>query len=455
MSRHEATWSHDEFRGQAREAVSQFSRRPVDPAIWDSFARGLFHSSGQFEKPEGYKRLADLLTEVDRERCTGGNRVFYLAVQPSAYSEIVERLGKCSVVNGRQPENGWARVIVEKPFGHDLESARALNAQVATVFREDQVYRIDHYLGKETVRNILVFRFANGIFEPVWNRRYIDHVQISAAESIGVGNRAGYYEEAGALRDMVQNHMLQLLALVAMEPPIAFSADAVHNEKVKVLQAIRPVSGEEVPGSTIRGQYGPGWVDGREVLGYRQEEGVDPNSSTETYVALKLLIDNWRWADVPFYLRTGKRLPKRSTEIAIYFKRAPLLLFSGMDASLEPNVLTIRIQPNEGISLKFHAKEPGMTVRIRSVNMDFLYGASFAVQPPSAYETLLLDCLEGDSTLFARRDEVESAWAFITAILEGWLDLPKPAFPNYEAGTWGPDEAKLVLERDSRSWRRP
>jgi len=447
----------EQFRQQAREAVLQFSRRPVDPGLWDSFARGLFYASAGSLNLEDFQRLAELVARLDRERNTGGNRVFYLSVPPSAYSDIVQQLGTSGLAAQGVDGSGWARIIIEKPFGRDLETARALNHEVAQVFPEEQVYRIDHFLGKETVQNILVFRFANGIFEPIWNRRYIDHVQITAAESLGVEGRAGYYEEAGALRDMVQNHMLQVLSLVAMEPPIAFEARAVRDEKVKVLRAIRPLRGEDVARNTARGQYGPGWVNGREVPGYRQEPNVDPASTAETYAALKLYVDNWRWAEVPFYLRTGKRLPKQTTEVAIHFKRAPLLLFRDMadPASLESNVLAIRIQPNEGITLKFHAKVPGISVRIRSVNMDFLYGASFAVQPPTAYETLLLDCLEGDSTLFARRDEIEAAWSLVTGVLDGWRELPPPAFPNYEAGSWGPQEAQKLMAGDGRRWRRP
>ena len=446
-----------QFRQEALEAVREFSRRPVDAALWDSFARGLFYTGAGSLNPEDFQRLTGLVARVDRERNTGGNRVFYLSVPPSAYSGIVQQLGASGLATRGQDGSGWARIIIEKPFGRDLESARALNQEVAQVFAEDHVYRIDHFLGKETVQNILVFRFANGIFEPVWNRRYVDHVQITASETLGVAHRGPYYEEAGALRDMVENHMLQVLSLVAMEPPIAFEPRAVRDEKVKVLRAIRPLRGEDVARYTARGQYGPGWVDGREVPGYRQEPNVDPASITETFAALNLYVDNWRWAEVPFYLRTGKRLPKQTTEVAIHFKRAPLLLFRDMtdSDSLQPNVLAIRIQPKEGITLKFHAKVPGISVRIRSVNMDFLYGASFAVQPPTAYETLLLDCLLGDSTLFARRDEIEAAWSLVTDILNGWREMPPPDFPNYEAGSWGPREAQELMASDGRQWRRP
>ncbi len=450
-------WSDEEFRAQALRAVSEHSRRPVDAAVWESFAGSLFYQPGEYGGEESYRQMVSRLATLERERRTGGNHLFYLAVPPSAVPAIVEQLGACGLVGRHDEGTGWSRAVVEKPFGRDLESARALNQQIHTVFREQQIYRIDHYLGKETVQNILVFRFANGIFEPIWNRRYVDHIQITVAESIGIEERGSYYEEAGALRDMVQNHMMQLLSLVAMEPPIAFDGRAVRDEKAKVLHAVRRLLGSDVvAGCTARGQYGPGWVGGHEVPGYRQEAEVAPDSPVETMVALKLHVDNWRWADVPFYLRTGKRLPKRSTEIAIQFKRAPLLLFQEMldVSSLEANVLTMRIQPNEGISLKFQAKVPGLPVRIRPVNMDFLYGASFMVEPPSAYETLLLDVLRGDSTLFARSDEVEAAWAIVTDILEGWRDLPAPGFPSYEAGTWGPPEAEELIERDGRRWRR-
>jgi glucose-6-phosphate 1-dehydrogenase len=347
-------------------------------------------------------------------------------------------------------------VIIEKPFGTDLESARDLNRKLHAVFDEEAVYRIDHYLGKETVQNILVFRFANGIFEPVWNRRYVDHVQITVAESIGVERRGGYYDQTGALRDMVQNHLMQLLSLVAMEPPSAFNGKAVRDEKVKVLDAVRHLRGEAVRTATARGQYGRGWVAGEEVPGYREEEGVPPGSLTETYVALRLHVDNWRWADVPFYLRTGKRLPKRSTEIAIQFRPAPSLLFRQVldISSLEPNVLAMRIQPNEGISIKFLTKAPGAPMRVRPATMDFLYGASFLTEAPSAYETLLLDAMKGDNTLFARWDEVEAAWSIVDDIIEGWRAMPPPEFPNYEAGTWGPEEADRLIESDGRRWRK-
>jgi glucose-6-phosphate 1-dehydrogenase len=452
--------SDDVFRQHMHEAVDAFSRRrPVQPAVWESFAQGLFYIPADFEDPGGYETLRDALNRIDETRGTQGNRVFYLATPPSFYADIVRQLSRVGLnQGGRRPgaaRSGWARLIVEKPFGRDLASAQALNRAILEVFREDQIYRIDHYLGKETVQNLLVFRFANGIFEPVWNRRYVDHVQITVAESVGIEGRAGYYEEAGALRDMVQSHMLQVLSLVAMEPPIAFDADDVRDEKVKVLRALRPLAGDEAIRCTARGQYGRGWVGGAEVPGYREEPGVAPDSVTETFVALKLFVDNWRWEGVPFYLRTGKRLAKRSTEIAVQFRSAPHMLFRSAEGGpLEPNVLAMHIQPDEGMSLRFSAKVPGASMEIRPVHMNFLYGASFGTASPDAYERLLLDCMLGDSTLFTRRDEVEAEWAFITRILEGWQQAPRPAFPNYEAGTWGPAAADDLMQGDGRRWRR-
>jgi glucose-6-phosphate 1-dehydrogenase len=396
-----------------------------------------------------------MLNKLDHERGTGGNRIYYLSTPPSQYPDIIQNLGAAGLNRSRK---GWTRIIIEKPFGRDLASARELNRQVAKVFREEQVYRIDHYLGKETVQNILVFRFANGIFEPVWNRRYVDHVQITVAENVGLEGRGAYYEEAGAIRDMVQNHVLQLLTLVAMEPPIAFDANPVRDEKVKVLHALQPLTGQDVVANSIRAQYGPGWVGGHQVTGYTDEPGVSPLSVTETYLVLKVSIDSWRWAGVPFYLRTGKHLPKRVTEIAIQFKQPPLMLFkrSGeAHGQVEPNVLTLRIQPDEGISLKFGAKVPGSETQIRSVNMDFFYGSSFFREQPEAYERLLLDCMLGDSTLFTRRDEVEAAWEFIQSILDEWKTEPRESILTYESGSWGPQAADEFIWREGRRWRRP
>ena len=449
-------YSTDEYRQQALESINQYSRqKPVNPQVWENFAAGIHYLQADFNDPKGYEKLNNLLNLLDQERGTGGNRIFYLSTPPSQYPEIIQRLGAAGLNRSRK---GWTRIIVEKPFGHDLPSAIELNRQVGKVFKEEQVYRIDHYLGKETVQNILVFRLANGIFEPVWNRRYVDHVQITVAENIGLEGRSGYYEESGAIRDMVQNHVLQLLSLVAMEPPITFDANSVRDEKVKVLHALQPLVGQDVVTHIIRAQYGPGWLsNGQQIVGYRQEPGVSPRSTTETYLAMKVFIDSWRWAGVPFYLRTGKHLPKRVTEIAIQFKQVPLMLFKRSEAygQVEPNVLTLRIQPDEGISLKFGAKVPGTEMQIRSVNMDFFYGSSGFHEQPEAYERLLLDCMLGDSTLFTRRDEVEAAWTFIQGILDAWKNEPPETIQTYESGSWGPQASDEFIWRDGRRWRRP
>jgi glucose-6-phosphate 1-dehydrogenase len=448
-------YDDDIFRQQALESINQYSRqKPVNQQVWDSFVAGLHYLQSNFNDPEGYIKLNTLLNKLDQERGTSGNRIFYLSTPPSQYPEIIQNLGNAGLNRNRK---GWTRIIIEKPFGHDLNTAHELNKQVGRVFKEDQIYRIDHYLGKETVQNINVFRLANGIFEPVWNRRYVDHVQITVAEHLGLEGRAGYYEESGAIRDMIQNHMLQLLTLVAMEPPIALDANSVRDEKVKVLHALQPMTGHDVLENTIRAQYGPGWVGGQQVPGYLQETGVAPTSTTETYVALKTFIDNWRWAGVPFYLRTGKHLPKRVSEVAIQFKQPPLMLFKDSDTQgqVEPNVLTLRIQPDEGISLKFGAKVPGTDMQIRSVNMDFFYGSSFVREQPEAYERLLLDAMHGDSTLFTRRDEVEAAWTFVQGILDGWNSASRDTIHTYESGSWGPQAADEFIWRDGRRWRRP
>jgi glucose-6-phosphate 1-dehydrogenase len=447
--------AHEDFRNDMRDAVNKFSRyAPVQPHVWDSFAEGLFFQQADFSDINCYKRLGDCLRQVDEQRGTNGNRIFYLATPPTVFSLIVEMLGKSGLVTPHANGEQWTRLVIEKPFGRDLESAQTLNRELLSVFKEDQIYRIDHYLGKETVQNLLVFRFANGLFEPIWNRNYVDNVQITVAEDIGIDRRGGYYETAGALRDMVQSHMLQLLTLTAMEAPVALDANAVRDEKVKVLRAVKPLSPQQVEQETVRGQYGPGWVGGKQVEGYRAEEGVAPDSTTETFVALRIVVDNWRWAGTPFYLRTGKRLPKRETEIAVTFKRAPLALFQHLDPdAMTPNVLAIRVQPDEGISLKFIAKVPGQGYDLKPVFMDFLYGASFSRQSPEAYERLLLDVMLGDSTLFTRRDEVEAEWSLITPILEAWKTQRPPEFPNYTAGTWGPQDAVDLMARDGRSWR--
>ncbi|HXG93832.1 MAG TPA: glucose-6-phosphate dehydrogenase [Blastocatellia bacterium] len=445
--------SHDDFREKMKDAVLTFSEaKRVDEAVWQSFAQGIFYLSGDINDASCYKRMSQLLDEIDKERGTAGNRVYYLSTSPNLYGEAIQQLGAAGLARPKQ--GSWARIIIEKPFGRDLASAHELNEQVAAVFDEEQVYRIDHYLGKETVQNLLVFRFANGIFEPIWNRRYVDHVQITNAEAIGVEGRGGYYDTAGVVRDMIQNHVFQVMSLVAMEPPINLSANAVRDEKVKALEAVRMIPRDRVDEFVVRGQYGRGSVAGKEVEGYREEKGVNPESQTETYAALKLYLDNWRWADVPFYIRSGKRLPKRVTEIAIQFRQAPLQLFGKVAGQLEPNVLIVRIQPDEGITLRVGAKIPGQVTRIRWVNMDFRYGASFGVSSPEAYERLLLDCILGDSTLYARRDMTERGWEIVMPILEAWQDK-KATFPNYEAGTWGPAAADELIERDGRRWRRP
>jgi len=437
----------DEFRSKMREGVEEFAG-VVDTTTWQRFAAGLRYISAHPHHPEEYTKLANVLSEFDREHGTGGNRIFYLAVPPSSFLPIVRNLQSAGLT---QSQAGWARVIIEKPFGHDLESAKALNRELNKVFREEQIYRIDHYLGKETVQNLLVFRFANGIFEPIWNRRYVDNVQVTAAETLGVENRASYYEEAGALRDMVQNHMLQLLTMTAMEPPVSFEADTVRAEKLKVLQAVRPLCSEDTPYCAVRGQYGPGSVNGEKVPGYRQEPGVNPHSTTETFAAVKLQIENWRWAGVPFYLRAGKRLARHTTEIAVQFKQPPLRLFHGT-RDLPPNLIVVRIQPDEGITLRFSAKQPGPATRVRDVNMDFRYSTSFGMASASAYERLLLDCMLGDPTLFATSSFVELGWLLVTPILDAWKNNPAPDFPNYAAGTWGPAAADKLMDY-GQSWR--
>jgi glucose-6-phosphate 1-dehydrogenase len=444
-------WDDDRFRAVMKEAVSEHSREPVQEDLWDSFARGLHYVQGSFDDAAAYDQLGQRLSAQDKAHGAGGNRLFYLATPPDAYATIAMRLGEAGLVHGGR-EGGWSRLVVEKPYGRDLSSARKLDHEIGLVFRERQIYRIDHYLGKETVQNILVFRFGNGIFEPIWNRRYVDNVQVSVAETVGVEGRGGYYEQAGGLRDMVQNHLLQVLALVAMEPVASFRGDAVRDEKAKVFDAVVPIG--DIARDTVRAQYASGSILGQAVPGYRDEEGVESRSSTETYTAMKLQIENWRWADVPFYLRTGKRLPKRATEVAITFKTPPLHLFRQMGGdSLTPNLLVLRIQPDEGISLRFGAKVPGTRSDVRPVNMDFRYGAAFGADPPEAYERLLLDAMIGDSTLFTRWDSVESAWSLLTPVLDAWGNGERP-LEFYEAGSWGPDGARYLTERDGREWHR-
>lgn len=442
----------EDFRKTTLEGIKNYADIDVDSSQWASFAQSLFYVSINAEELQAYESLSARLDALDQERNTGGNRLFYLAVPPQEYVPIVKNLGEAGLARYKSKKS-WIRIIIEKPFGRDLESARELNRSVTRYYHEDQIYRIDHYLGKETVQNILVFRFANSIFEPIWNRQYIDHVQIMAAEEIGIENRGRYYDTAGALRDMVQNHLLQLVCTTAMEPPSSFTATAVRDEKAKVLQAIRPITAQYSSECTVRGQYTDGSVCGESVPAYRKEQMIAPNSQTETYVALKFLIDNWRWAEVPFYLRTGKRLAKRVTEIAIQFKRTPHLVFARTpEEHVLPNLLALGIQPDENIQIQFEAKVPGPLIRLRPVDMDFKYSTSFSIPTEEAYERLLLDAWLGDATLFARSDWIELAWSFITPILEGWENLHEP-IPTYAAGAWGPAEADAFMARDNRKWR--
>jgi len=441
------------FRERVRREARKFLEGEVDEGVWGWLVGRASYVPADFRDPASYARLAEALAAVDAARGTGGNFIFYLATPPAFFGDIVRRLAEAGLM---REENGrFRRVVIEKPFGRDLDSARALNRELAATVEERQVYRIDHYLGKETVQNILVFRFANGIFEPIWNRRYVDHVQITVAEDLGVEQRGAYFESAGALRDMLPNHLFQLLALTAMEPPISFEADAVRDEKAKVLRAIKPASSEDVLTRTVRGQYGEGRMPaGRPVPAYRAEPRVAPDSNVETYAAVKLLIDNWRWADVPFYLRTGKRLARRQTEIAIQYKRAPSVLFRETSVShLESNLMVLRIQPEEGIAVRFGAKIPGPSLKIGGVDMDFCYEDYFGTTPSTGYETLLYDCMNGDATLFQRADGVEAGWRVVAPILDVWGALPPRNFPNYAAGSCGPAEADQLLARDGRLWR--
>ena len=440
----------EQFRDMISQEIGDFATTKVDPDLWHWFARRIYYISGDFDDPKVYEELARVLGEVDKEHGTRGNYFYYLATAPAFFSVVVKHLGAANLVS---EEGGWRRVIIEKPFGRDYESARNLNREIRQVLDEKQIYRIDHYLGKETVQNILVFRFANGIFEPIWNRRYIDHIQITVSETVGVEQRGSYYDKAGTLRDMVPNHIFQLISLTAMEPPVSFDADIVRDEQTKILRALQPMTDEEVLVRTVRGQYGEGEVGGTKVAAYRQEPMVAPDSRTETFVAMKLFIDNWRWADVPFYLRTGKSLPKRVTQIVIQFKRAPFVLFRKTAVNrLEPNRLILHLQPDEGISLSFGAKIPGPVVQIGGVDMNFNYTDYFNATPQTGYERLLYDCMLGDATLFQRSDMVETAWHVVAPILDVWEALPPRRFPNYAAGTWGPPESDELLARDGRHW---
>ncbi len=443
----------NKFRAEMREAVGKFSRiKPVQEEVWQDFADGMRYVNGGFDDPATFQKLKAKLEELDHTRATRGNRLFYCATPPSTFAMILKGLKDAGLI---YPPNHpcYSRIVVEKPFGHDLASARALNKMVLEVLDEKQVFRIDHYLGKETVQNLMVLRFANSIWEPLWNNKYVDHVEITAGEELGIEARGKYYEEAGILRDMIQNHVLQLVTLTAMEPPVAFDADAVRDEKLKVLRAIRPIIGpDEVAQSVVVGQYTAGSIFGADVAGYRQEANVAADSRTPTYVALKLLINNWRWDGVPFYVRSGKRLPKRATEIAVHFKPLPHSLFGA--GATQPNVLVVRVQPEEGIALRFSAKVPGERYRPRTVSMDFRYGTAFGSASPEAYERLLLDAMRGDQTLFTRKDEVEAAWKLVDQILRVIESPEAPRLCEYEAGSWGPSEADQLLSLDGRAWRR-
>jgi glucose-6-phosphate 1-dehydrogenase len=447
-----AKFSDEDFREKLTKDIQEFARSPIQKELWDWFKPKIYYHSGDFRDPSLYSQLKDKLAAVDQQQGTPGNYLFYLATAPQFFGEIIKRVGAVGLT--RENNGFWRRVIVEKPFGRDLESARALNKEIMSVLDESQIYRIDHYLGKETVQNMMVFRFGNGIFEPIWNRRYVDHVQITVGETVGVEQRGGYYDTAGALRDMIPNHTMQLVAMTAMEPPISFESGAVRDEKAKVLHAVQPLSSEEVLTKAVRGQYGPGTLNEKAVSGYRAEPQVNPQSVTETFVAMELHIDSWRWAGVPFYLRTGKRLAQRVTEIALQFKRAPQLLFRDTEVgSLGANQLVMHIQPDEGISLRFSAKIPGAVMNLGAVNMNMKYEDYFGAAPWIGYETLLLDCMIGDQTLFQRADMVEAGWRVVEPLLDVWNALPARDFPNYAAGTWGPKDADHMLEREGREWR--
>ncbi len=441
----------DQFREKMREAVSKnLENSPFDAEVWEAFAKGLYYLAGDIGDPASFQAIGARLQQIEEERHTGGNVIFYLSTQPSYYEAAAEGIGHAGLAHG----NGWRRLVVEKPFGHDTESARRLSDKLHEFFGESEIYRIDHYLGKETVQNILAFRFGNGIFEPLWNRRYVSQVQITAAESIGVEGRGAYYQEAGALRDMIQNHLLQVMATIGMEPCATFDAQSVRDERAKLLRSIRIMSPEEVAVDAVAGQYGPARVGGADIPGFRQERGVDPASQTDTYAAATFYVENWRWAGVPFFIRTGKRLARHVTEIAIQFNAAPHMVFDGAGAPATPNLLVLRIQPEEGISLKFQSKQPGAGMQLRRVSMDFNYGSSFGVRTPTAYETLLLDAMLGDQTLYTRQDMVEASWRAVEPILDAWA-ARKFEFPNYPAGSWGPAEADAMLARHGHCWRQP
>ncbi len=441
----------ESFREKLGEDIQQFATRPVDKDEWADFEQRCQYIQGDFNNPETFKNLSAKITEAQKTWNLPGNVLFYLAISPSFFAKVVEKL--CEAGLTKEAPEAWRRVIIEKPFGHDLASARALNADITCHIAESQIYRIDHYLGKETVQNIMVFRFGNSVFEPIWNRRYIEYVQITVAEELGVELRGGYYDKSGVLRDMVQNHILSVLSLIAMEPPSSISGDAVRNEKVKVLEAIRPMEPEEVISNTVRGQYGAGLIGGKSVAAYRTEPDVDPASNTETFVAMKLEVDNWRWAEVPFYIRSGKRLAAHTTQVVIGFRRAPLLLFgTDVHSSHSPNRLTLHIQPDEGITLDIHAKRPGPSINIADVPLDFSYSDFGEGMAATGYETLLYDCMTGDTTLFHRYDSVDASWRIVNPILDVWGALKARDFPNYDAGTWGPASSDHLIEKGGHNW---
>src|SRR5215470_3999586 len=441
------------FRAQLSKDIKEFASEPVDGKLWDWLLQRIYYVQGDFQDAAAYERLKQQIGAAEKAHSTQGNRFYYLAVSPKFFAPVVKQLGKAGLA--QESDGKWARVIVEKPFGRDVDSAKELNRELKQILNEQQIYRIDHYLGKETVQNLMVFRFANSIAEPLWNRNFIDSVQITAAETVGVEQRGGYYETSGALRDMVPNHLFQLLSLTAMEPPISFDADAVRDKQAEILHAVQVPNHDEVPGMAVRGQYGEGSTGQERLDGYRTESNVSPTSDTETYVALKLQIDNWRWAGVPFYLRTGKRLPRRATEIEIQFRRSPFVLFRKTKiADLQTNRLVIHIQPEEGISLRFGAKVPGPVMRLGLVNMEFDYARDFGTSHSTGYERLLYDCMAGDATLFQRADMVEAGWNVIQPVLDVWKALSAQRFPNYAAGSWGPAEANELLARDGRAWRK-
>jgi glucose-6-phosphate 1-dehydrogenase len=446
--------SDQDFRASTREGVAKHSRQKLDEGKWREFEQRLFYLSGAIDDPQAYQAIRQRLEKIEADLKLPGHRIFYLAIPPTSFAPACEGLQSAGLVHPPDGAHPFCRVIVEKPIGRDLASAREINATIGRVFDESQIFRIDHYLGKETVQNLLVLRFANGIFEPIWNHKYIDHIQITVSEAEGVGTRATYYDESGALRDMVQNHILQLLCLVAMEPPYSLEADVVRDAKLEVLRCLRPIIGKDVERYTVRAQYSHGKANGGEIPGYRREAGIPPDSTTETYVALKLFVENWRWSGVPIYLRTGKALAKRASEIAVQFKDIPQILFNANPtAPLAPNVLTMRIQPEEGLSLRIISKVPGSKAQTHPVEMNFKYGDVFQSPSPEAYERLLLDVMAGDASLFMRRDAVEASWAWVTGILEGWKQQGAKWLPEYPAGSWGPVEADRLIQSDGRNWR--